>query len=94
MLRVAADHRRVRHQQSRNPAMRYSHRHLLPRPAPHAAAPSALRPATAMRALVLLLVALLLIFIGLMNLTGGYHVGAPVLGSILLIGLVAANYAR
>jgi len=47
-----------------------------------------------MRALVLLLVALLLIFIGLMNITGGYHVGGPVLGSILLIGLVAANYAR
>jgi hypothetical protein len=74
--------------------MRYSHRHLLTRPAPQPALPSVLRPATAMRALVLLLVALLLIFIGLMNITGGYHVGAPVLGSILLIGLVAANYAR
>jgi hypothetical protein len=29
-----------------------------------------------------------------MQVTGGYHIGGPVLGSILLIGLGAAHYAR
>lgn len=94
MFRAAANPRPLRRPQSRNTAMRYSHRHLPTRPAQHVVLPTALRPAAAMRALVLLLVALLLVFIALMNITGGYHVGGPVLGSILLIGLVAANYAR
>ena len=66
--------------------MRYSQSHVLPRSTP--------RAAIALRALVLLLIVLLLIFVGLMHVTGGYHVGGPVLGSILLIGLGAANYAR
>jgi len=45
-------------------------------------------------ALVLLLIVLMLIFVGLMHMTGGYYVGGPVLGSILLIGLGAAHCAR
>ncbi|HEU5099053.1 MAG TPA: hypothetical protein VFU22_08540 [Roseiflexaceae bacterium] len=94
MLRVANHHQPARRAPGRNTAMRYSQRHLVPRPAPQAAAPSTLRVAPAMRALVLLLITLLLVFIGLMNITGGYHVGGPVLGSILLIGIGAANYAR
>ena len=49
----------------------------------------AAHPALIMRALVLLL-----IFVGLMYATGGYHVGGPVLGNILLMGLGAANCAR
>jgi len=43
---------------------------------------------------VLLLLGLLLIFVGLMCLTGRYEIGVPVLGSVLLIGLGAAHYAR
>jgi hypothetical protein len=66
--------------------MRYSYRHVLPRATP--------RHALILRALVLLLIVLLLIFVGLMHMTGSYDVGGPVLGSILLIGLGAANYAR
>ena len=50
--------------------------------------------AVLLRALVLLLLGLLLIFVGLMCLTGRYEIGAPVLGSVLLIGLGAAHYAR
>jgi len=74
--------------------MRSSHRQLLPRPTPQFAARTTLLAATGLRALVLLLIVLLLIFIGLMSITGGYNVGGPVLGSILLIGFGAANYAR
>jgi hypothetical protein len=66
--------------------MRYSQGHILPRSTP--------RATIALRALVLLLIVLLLIFVGLMHVTGGYHIGGPVLGSILLIGLGATNYAR
>jgi len=60
---------------------------------PHSVALFRLR-AAAMRALVLLLIILLLIFVALMSITGGYHIGWPVLGSVLLIGIGAANYAR
>ena len=94
MLPVATDRHSKRRPQSRSTAMRYSQRHVLP----HSASPSALRPEirarAAMRALVLLLIVLLLIFVYLMNITGAYHVGGPVLGSVLLIGFGAANYAR
>ena len=75
-----------RRPQSRSTPMRSSQRRVLPGATP--------RAAIVLRALVLLLIMLLLIFVGLMHLTGGYHVGGPVLGSILLIGLGAANYAR
>ena len=92
MLRVATQ-RPQRRPQGRSTAMRYSHRQLLPRPAARLAAPAVLGAAV-LRALVLLLIVLLLIFIGLMNITGGYDVGGSVLGSILLIGFGAANYAR
>ncbi len=74
--------------------MHYSQRHVLPRSTPRAEPRRTPRAVIALRALVLLLIVLLLIFVGLMHLTGGYHVGAPVLGSILLIGLGATNYAR
>jgi hypothetical protein len=74
--------------------MRYSQRHVLPIAAPRAEPRPRLQAAIGLRALVLLLIVLLLIFVGLMHVTGGYHVGGPVLGSILLIGLGAANYAR
>jgi len=74
--------------------MRYIQRHTLPIAAPIAVPPRTPRPALILRALVLLLIVLLLIFVGLMNMTGRYDVGGPVLGSILLIGLGAANYAR
>jgi hypothetical protein len=47
-----------------------------------------------LRALVLALVALLLVFAGLMAWTGRYELGAPVLGGILLISFGAAQYAR
>jgi hypothetical protein len=69
--------------------MRYSQRHNFP-----AFAPTAGRQRRLLAALVLLLLALLLIFVGLMHLTGRYEVGGLVLGSILMIGLGAANYAR
>jgi hypothetical protein len=75
-------------------SMRYSHRHLLPDTVPHSAPRTQPGPALALRVLVLLLIVLLLIFVGLMHMTGGYHVGGPVLGSILLIGLGAAHYGR
>ena len=74
--------------------MRYLQRHTLPIAAPRADPYRTPRPALALRALILLLIALLLIFVCLMNITGGYHIGGPVLGSVLLIGLVAANCAR
>jgi hypothetical protein len=74
--------------------MPYSQRHVLPSTTP-LAEPRPKPPAPlVLRALLLLLIVLLLIFVGLMQATGGYHVGGPVLGSILLIGLGAANYAR
>jgi hypothetical protein len=73
--------------------MRYIHRHVLP--VASRAEPSRIpRRAIILRVLVLLLIVLLLIFVGLMHLTGGYDVGGPVLGSILLIGLGATHYAR
>jgi hypothetical protein len=34
------------------------------------------------------------VFVALMTLTGQYEVGAPVIGSVLLIGLGAAQHAR
>ncbi len=74
--------------------MRNSYRHLLPRVVPFRAARPTPHPSAAMRALILLLIVLLLIFVCLMHITGGYQVGGPVLGSVLLIGLGAANYAR
>lgn len=46
-----------------------------------------------LRALVLLLVALIVLFVGLMVLTGRYEAGAPVIGSLLLIGLGASHWA-
>lgn len=69
---------------------RYNYRHILARMAMVGvrAGPGVLR------ALVLALVALLLLFVGLMPWTGHYEVGAPVLGSILLIGFGAAQFAR
>jgi hypothetical protein len=72
--------------------MRYTYRQFLPRSLPHGAPRTLPRPA--LRALILLLIMLLLIFVGLMNITGNYHVGGPVLGSVLLIGLGAAQCAR
>jgi hypothetical protein len=74
--------------------MRYSQRQILPHSTPRRAAQPAVRTAAAMRALVLLLIVLLLILVCLMSITGDYRVGVPVLGSVLLIGLGAANYAR
>lgn len=74
--------------------MRYSYRDVLPGATPRAELHRPPRPTLALRTLVLLLIVLLLIFVGLMHMTGGYHVGGPVLGSVLLIGLGAANYAR
>ena len=74
--------------------MRYIQRHILPFATPRTKPLRTPHPALILRALVLLLIVLLLIFVGLMHATGGYHVGGPVLGSILLIGLGAANYAR
>ncbi len=85
-MRVVTHDHPKRHQQSRSTAMRYIRRHALPGSTP--------RAAIALRALVLLLIVLLLIFVGLMHVTGEYQVGGPVLGSILLIGLGAANCAR
>ena len=76
--------------QSCSIAMRFSLRHVLPHSSPSRTPGRAI----GLRALVLLLIVLLLLFVGLMQMTGGYHVGGPVLGSILLIGLGAANYAR
>ena len=94
MLRVATNHRPKRRPYSRSTAMRYSHRQFLPRSTPRRGAHPAVRAAHVMRALVLLLILLLLIFVCLMNITGDYRAGGPVLGSVLLIGFGAANYAR
>jgi hypothetical protein len=74
--------------------MRSSQRQLLPRLMPALAASTTLLGPSILRVLVLLLFVLLLLFIGLMTITGGYEVGGPVLGSILLIGFGAANYTR
>jgi hypothetical protein len=74
--------------------MRYSHRHLLPATASRAKPHGTPRHALLLRALVLLLIVLLLSFVGLMHATGAYAIGGPVLGSVLLIGLGAAHYAR
>lgn len=90
---VTRDHRK-RRPQSRSTSMRYSQRHVLPRSTPSAEPRPTPRAGIPLRVLVLLLLVLLLIFVGLMQVTGGYHIGGPVLGSILLIGLGAAHYAR
>ena len=74
--------------------MRYSQRHVLPLSTPRAEPRRMPRAGLVLRTLVLLLIILLLIFVGLMHVTGSYDVGGPVLGSILLIALGAANYAR
>ena len=74
--------------------MRHIDRHVLPIAAPRTKPIRTPRPAIILRTLVLLLVVLLLIFVGLMHATGSYDVGGPVLGSVLLIGLGAANYTR
>ena len=74
--------------------MRSTQRHVLSIAAQRPELPRTPHPAVILRALVLLLIVLLLIFVGLMHLTGNYNVGGLVLGSILLIGLGAANYAR
>jgi hypothetical protein len=74
--------------------MRYIQRLVLPIAAARAEPTHTPRPALLLRALVLLLIVLLLIFVGLMHATGNYDVGGPVLGSILLIGVGAAHYAR
>jgi hypothetical protein len=94
MLRVATDRQPKRRPQSRSTTMRYSQRQFLPHSTPRSAAQPAVRAVGAMRALVLLLILLLLIFVCLMNITGDYRAGGPVLGSVLLIGFGAANYAR
>jgi hypothetical protein len=78
----------------RSTSMRSIQPHLLPGSAQRAAKSRTPRHVLIMRALVLLLIVLLLIFVGLMHATSGYHVGGPVLGGILLIGLGAANCAR
>jgi hypothetical protein len=71
--------------------MRYSHQHTMP----YAGSSRAARmPARILGPLVLTLIALLLVFVALMILTGQYEVGAPVIGSVLLIGLGAAQHAR
>jgi hypothetical protein len=74
--------------------MRFSYRHILPGATPRAEPRTKPRAPIMLRILLLLLLVLLLIFVGLMQATGGYQVGGLVLGSILLIGLGAANYAR
>ena len=83
-----------RRPQHRSTSMRYIQRPVLPIATPRALPSRAPRPARILRALVLLLIVLLLIFVGLMSATGSYVVGGPVLGSVLLIGLGAAHYAR
>jgi hypothetical protein len=50
--------------------------------------------AVMLRALVFLLVGLIMLFAGLMCLTGRYEVGILVLGGVLFIALGASNYAR
>jgi hypothetical protein len=73
MLRVATHSPERRPQVAAQP-MRSSHRHLLPRPTPQFAARTTLLAATAC-APWLLPIVLLLIFIGLMSITGGYTGG-------------------
>ncbi len=71
--------------------MRYSHQHTVPYAASSGAAHMHAR---ILRVLVLTLIALLLVLVALMPLTGHYEVGAPVIGSVLLISLGAAQHAR
>ena len=54
------------------------------------------RPSSAdiYRALLLLLVGLLGLCAGLMLITARYDVGVMVIGCVLLVGLVAANWSR
>jgi len=80
-----------RYSQIRGSTMRYSHQQTLPHTAT-TGAPDL--PARVLRALVLALVALIVIFVGLMPLPGRYEVGVAVIGSVLLIGLGAAQHAR
>ena len=75
----------------RRNVMRYSHQRTLPYAASSGAADL---PARILRLLVLALITLLLIFVALMTLTGHYDLGAPVIGSVLLIGLGAAQHAQ
>ena len=58
------------------------------------AAGARLATAEIFRALLLLLVGLLGLCAALMCLTGRYDVGTTVIGCVLLVGLVAANWAR
>jgi len=74
----------------RRSVMRKSHQHTMPYSATSGAAHT---PARVLRLLVLTLIALLLVFVVLMPLTGHYEIGASVIGSILLIGFGAAQYA-
>ena len=71
--------------------MRYSHQHTMLHAVSSGAAHMSAR---ILRVLVLALIALLLAFVALMTLTGHYEVGAPVIGSVLLISLGAAQHAR
>ncbi|MEO7909360.1 MAG: hypothetical protein ABIV47_06885 [Roseiflexaceae bacterium] len=74
--------------------MRYSLRHILPHTTLPITPRAGPRPRAARsRWVVLVLIVLLVIFVVFMNITGGYPVGGPMLGSILLIGLGTANYA-
>lgn len=50
--------------------------------------------AALLQLLILLLVGLLFVFISLMIVTGHVEVGGPVLGSVLLIGFIAAQFSR
>jgi hypothetical protein len=50
--------------------------------------------ATILRGLILLLLALLGVFIGLVLVTGRFEIGTPIIGGILFVGFGAAQFAR
>jgi len=49
---------------------------------------------TILRVLILTLVGLLFLLVGLMLLTGRVEIGGPIMGGVLLIGFVAAQFRR
>jgi len=50
--------------------------------------------AALLRLLILLLVGLLLVFINMMVLTGGFEIGGPIIGSVLFTSFFAAQFSR
>jgi hypothetical protein len=94
MFRVVSGFSPKHSSRSRSNIMRYGQKSAFERFSPRFAPSQRVSAAAILRALVLVLVVLLLLFVALMQLTGRYEVGLPVLGGILSISLAASHYMR